>query len=111
MGNIYADEALWRARLHPLRHADTLTEEEIARLHRAIRAALREGLAGGGASYRDFVDPDGEPGLAAERMRVYQRTGEPCFRCGRPHRADRGQQPGHPLLPALPAAPPEVADR
>jgi formamidopyrimidine-DNA glycosylase len=84
VGNIYADEALWRARLHPLRRADTLTVEEIGRLHRAIRAALREGLAGGGASYRDYVDPDGEPGLAAERMRVYRRTGEPCFRCGRP---------------------------
>ncbi len=83
VGNIYADEALWRARLHPLRRADTLTDVEIARLHRGIRAALREGLAGGGASYRDYVDPDGEPGLAAERMRVYRRTGEPCFRCGR----------------------------
>ena len=74
VGNIYADEALWRARLHPLRTADTLTAE-IRRLHRGIRAALREGLAGGGASYRDYVDPDGEPGLAAERMRVYRRTG------------------------------------
>jgi len=84
VGNIYADEALWRARLHPLRRADTLTEAEVRRLHRAIRASLREGLAGGGASYRDYVDPDGEPGLAAERMRVYRRTGEPCFRCGRP---------------------------
>ena len=84
VGNIYADEALWRARLHPLRRADTLTAADIRRLHRGIRAALREGLAGGGASYRDYVDPDGEPGLAAERMRVYRRTGEPCFRCGRP---------------------------
>jgi formamidopyrimidine-DNA glycosylase len=83
VGNIYADETLWRARLHPLRRADTLTEVEVRRLHRGIRAALREGLAGGGASYRDYVDPDGEPGLAAERMRVYRRTGEPCFRCGR----------------------------
>jgi formamidopyrimidine-DNA glycosylase len=84
VGNIYADEALWRARLHPLRRADTLTEVEVRRLHRAIRAALREGLAGGGASYRDYVNPDGEPGLAAERMRVYRRTGQPCPRCGRP---------------------------
>jgi formamidopyrimidine-DNA glycosylase len=83
VGNIYADEALWRARLHPLRRADTLTDAEVRRLHRAIRAALREGLAGGGASYRDYVDPDGEPGLAAERMRVYRRTGQRCPRCGR----------------------------
>lgn len=84
VGNIYADEALWRARLHPLRRADTLTDADVGRLHRAIRAALREGLAGGGASYRDFVDSDGEPGLAAERMRVYRRTGQPCPRCRRP---------------------------
>jgi formamidopyrimidine-DNA glycosylase len=83
LGNIYVDEALWRARLHPLRRADTLTDPEVRRLHRAIRAALREGLAGGGASYRDYVNPDGEPGLAAERMRVYRRTGERCPRCGR----------------------------
>ena len=83
VGNIYADEALWRARLHPLRRADTLTDAEVRRLHRAIRAALREGLAAGGASYRDYVDVEGEPGLAAERMRVYRRTGERCPRCGR----------------------------
>jgi formamidopyrimidine-DNA glycosylase len=96
VGNIYADEALWRARLHPLRRADTLTDAEIRRLHRAIRAALREGLAGGGASYRDYVDPDGEPGLAAEQMRVYRRTGEPCFRCGRPiERIVVGQRATH----------------
>jgi formamidopyrimidine-DNA glycosylase len=96
VGNIYADEALWRARLHPLRRADTLTEAEVRRLHRAIRAALREGLAGGGASYRDYVDPDGEPGLAAERMRVYRRTGRPCLRCGRPiQRMVVGQRATH----------------
>jgi formamidopyrimidine-DNA glycosylase len=107
VGNIYADEALWRARLHPLRRADTLTDVEIHRLHRAIRAALREGLAGGGASYRDYVDPDGEPGLAAERMRVYRRTGEPCFRCGR--RIERivvSQRATH-FCPRCQPAPPE----
>jgi formamidopyrimidine-DNA glycosylase len=111
VGNIYADEALWRARLHPLRHADTLTEVEIARLHRAIRASLREGLAGGGASYRDYVDPDGEPGLAAERMRVYRRTGEPCFRCG--HRIERivvNTRATH-FCPHCQPAPPMVAGR
>jgi formamidopyrimidine-DNA glycosylase len=107
VGNIYADEALWRARLHPLRRADTLTEPEIRRLHRAIRAALREGLAGGGASYRDYVDPDGEPGLAAERMRVYRRTGEPCFRCGRPiERIVVGQRATH-FCPRCQPAPEE----
>jgi formamidopyrimidine-DNA glycosylase len=107
VGNIYADEALWRARLHPLRRADTLTDAEIRRLHRAIRAALREGLAGGGASYRDYVDPDGEPGLAAERMRVYRRTGEPCFRCGRPiERIVVGQRATH-FCPRCQPAPDE----
>jgi formamidopyrimidine-DNA glycosylase len=108
VGNIYADEALWRARLHPLRRADTLTDAEIRRLHRAIRAALREGLAGGGASYRDYVDPDGEPGLAAERMRVYRRTGEPCFRCGRPiERIVVGQRATH-FCPRCQPAPDEA---
>jgi formamidopyrimidine-DNA glycosylase len=96
VGNIYADEALWRARLHPLRRADTLTHAEVRRLHRGVRAALREGLAGGGASYRDYVDPDGEPGLAAERMRVYRRTGLPCPRCRRPiQRIVVGQRATH----------------
>jgi formamidopyrimidine-DNA glycosylase len=108
VGNIYADEALWRARLHPLRRADTLTDAEIRRLHRAIRAALREGLAGGGASYRDYVDPDGEPGLAAERMRVYRRTGEPCFRCGSPiERIVVGQRATH-FCPRCQPAPDEA---
>jgi formamidopyrimidine-DNA glycosylase len=112
VGNIYADEALWRARLHPLRRADTLTDAEVRRLHRAIRAALREGLAGGGASYRDYVDPDGEPGLAAERMRVYRRTGRPCLRCGRPiQRMVIGQRATH-FCPRCQPAPdaPDAAD-
>jgi len=105
VGNIYADEALWRARLHPLRRADTLTDAEVRRLHRAIRAALREGLAGGGASYRDYVNPDGEPGLAAERMRVYRRTGERCPRCGRPiERIVVGQRATHFCPRCQPAA-------
>jgi formamidopyrimidine-DNA glycosylase len=108
VGNIYADEALWRARLHPLRRADTLSDDEVGRLHRAVRAALREGLAGGGASYRDYVDPDGEPGLAAERMRVYRRTGEPCFRCGRPiQRIVVGQRATH-FCPRCQPAPTEA---
>jgi len=110
VGNIYADEALWRARLHPLRRADSLNDVEVRRLHRAIRAALREGLAGGGASYRDYVDPDGEPGLAAERMRVYRRTGQPCPRCRRPiQRMVVGQRATHfcPRCQPAPDAPEE----
>ena len=82
VGNIYADEALWRARLHPLRRADSLTPDEVRRLHRSIRLVLRRGIANRGASFSDYVGADGEPGANAERLAVYQRTGEPCLRCG-----------------------------
>ena len=83
VGNIYADEALWRARLHPLRAADTLTPADVRRLHRAVRQVLREGIANRGASFSDYVDAQGEEGGNAERLAVYRRTGEPCYRCGR----------------------------
>ena len=84
VGNIYADEALWRARLHPLRTADSLSVEEVRRLYRAVRAALREAVVNRGTTFSDYVGVDGEPGANAEQLRVYQRTGEPCLRCGRP---------------------------
>jgi formamidopyrimidine-DNA glycosylase len=83
VGNIYADEALWRARLHPLRSADSLDGREVRRLHRAIRQVLREGIANRGASFSDYVGADGEPGQNAERLAVYRRTEQPCYRCGR----------------------------
>jgi formamidopyrimidine-DNA glycosylase len=83
VGNIYADEALWRARLHPLRTADTLDEREVRRLHRAVRQVLRHGIVNRGSSISDYVGADGEPGDNAERLAVYRRTGEPCLRCGR----------------------------
>jgi formamidopyrimidine-DNA glycosylase len=83
VGNIYADEALWRARIHPLRPADSLAPDEVRRLHRAIRSVLREAIANRGASFSDYVGADGEPGANAERLAVYQRTGQPCLRCGR----------------------------
>jgi len=86
VGNIYADEALWRARLHPLRTADTLTETEVRRLHRAVRQVLREGIANRGASFSDYVDARGEAGSNQERLAVYRRTDQPCYRCGRPIR-------------------------
>ena len=84
VGNIYADEALWRARLHPLRPADTLTDAEIRRLHRALRQVLRQGITNRGSSFSDYVGADGEPGANAERLAVYRRTDQPCYRCGRP---------------------------
>jgi formamidopyrimidine-DNA glycosylase len=83
VGNIYADEALWRARLHPLRAADTLDARDVRRLHRSVRQVLREGIANRGASFSDYVGADGQPGRNAERLAVYRRTDEPCFRCGR----------------------------
>src|SRR6187431_3053285 len=86
VGNIYADEALWRARLHPLRTADTLDAGDVRRLHRAVRQVLREGIANRGASFSDYVGADGEPGENAERLAVYRRTNQPCYRCGRPIR-------------------------
>jgi formamidopyrimidine-DNA glycosylase len=84
LGNIYVDEALWRAQLHPLREAGSLDAEELQRLTKAIRAALRAGLARQGASLRDYSTPDGRRGRAQERFRVYAREGEPCPRCGTP---------------------------
>jgi formamidopyrimidine-DNA glycosylase len=86
VGNIYADEALWRARLHPLRTADSLDADEIARLHRAVRHVLRAAVANRGSSFSDYVGADGEPGDNAERLSVYRRTDQPCYRCGRPIR-------------------------
>jgi formamidopyrimidine-DNA glycosylase len=84
MGNIYVDEALWRARLHPLREAGSLDRDETARLTRGIREALRAGIARQGASLRDYSTPDGRRGRMQERFRVYDREGEPCSRCGTP---------------------------
>jgi formamidopyrimidine-DNA glycosylase len=84
MGNIYADEALWRARLHPLRPAGSLTTPELRRLHRAVRAALEAGLRRQGATLRDYRTPDGGRGSMQEEFRVYGRAGEHCDRCGTP---------------------------
>ena len=84
VGNIYADEALWRARIHPLRPAGSLTSEEVAGLRKAVREALRMGIARQGATLRDYRGPDGARGRMQDRFRVYGRAGEPCFRCGTP---------------------------
>ncbi len=110
VGNIYADEALWIARLNPLRAADTLTPDEVRRLHRAIRKVLRDGIENRGASFSDYVGADGEPGANAERLAVYQRTGAPCLRCGRPiARIVVGQRSTHFCPRCQPASPPVTA--
>jgi formamidopyrimidine-DNA glycosylase len=84
IGNIYADEALWRARIHPRRPAGELDETEVARLHRAVRAALRRGVELQGSTLRDYVTPDGNGGGMQHEFHVYGRGGEPCDRCGTP---------------------------
>jgi len=84
VGNIYADEALWRARVHPLRPAGELGEDELRALHRGIRAALKAGIARQGATLRDYRTPDGSSGRMQHEFKVYGREGEPCERCGRP---------------------------
>jgi formamidopyrimidine-DNA glycosylase len=82
MGNIYVDEALWRARLNPLRPASGLDRNELRRLHRGIRAALEHGLARQGSTLRDYRLPDGSGGSMQNEFRVYGRRDEPCDRCG-----------------------------
>jgi formamidopyrimidine-DNA glycosylase len=84
MGNIYVDEALWRARLSPLRPAAGLDRKELRRLHRAIRAALEHGLARQGSTLRDYRLPDGSGGSMQDEFHVYGRRDEPCDRCGTP---------------------------
>jgi formamidopyrimidine-DNA glycosylase len=84
IGNIYADEALWRARLNPLRPAAGLDRAELRRLHRAIRAALEHGLARQGSTLRDYRLPDGSAGSMQNEFHVYGRRDEPCDRCGTP---------------------------
>jgi formamidopyrimidine-DNA glycosylase len=81
LGNIYADEALWRAKVNPVRPANELTDEEIARVTKAIRAALRAGIDRQGSTLRDYASPDGASGSMQDEFRVYGRDGEPCRRC------------------------------
>jgi formamidopyrimidine-DNA glycosylase len=85
VGNIYADESLWRSRLHPLRSASSLRPPDERRLYEAVRAVLSEAIERRGSSIDDYTAPDGD-GSMQERLDVYQRTGEACRRCGRPVR-------------------------
>ena len=84
LGNIYTDEALWRACIHPLRRADALSPAEVQSLHRAIRSVLRSAIASGGTTLPDaaYQQLDGRPGEFAGRLAVYGRVGQPCPRCG-----------------------------
>ena len=82
LGNIYADEALHRARIHPGRQAGTLTEPEVRRLHAAIRAVLKDGIEHLGVSFSLYRDAEGRPGFMSDYLRVYGRAGKPCTTCG-----------------------------
>jgi len=82
VGNIYADEALFRASLHPLRAAGSVGPREALRLHAALLETLQAGIDHEGSSIESFVDPAGQRGSFQELLNVYQRTGEPCRVCG-----------------------------
>lgn len=86
LGNIYADEALFRAGIHPLAIACRLRRDRARRLYDAIAAVLTEAIAAGGSSISDYVDAQGRKGFFQFSHRVYQRTGEPCVTCGTPIR-------------------------
>jgi formamidopyrimidine-DNA glycosylase len=83
VGNIYADEALFRAGIHPLRPAGRLRRAEIERLHEGIVAALEQGLARQGASIDNYRDANGERGSMQDEFLIHLRAGQPCIRCGR----------------------------
>ena len=86
VGNIYASEALFRARVHPRRAAGRLKRAEIARLVRGIKAVLTTAIRVGGTTLRDYVGADGNPGYFRQRLYVYERAGKPCRVCRTPIR-------------------------
>ncbi|MBO2534097.1 DNA-(apurinic or apyrimidinic site) lyase [Planifilum fulgidum] len=84
LGNIYVDEALFEAGLHPERPVPSLSEEESERLFRSIRSTLERAVEAGGSTVRSYVDGNGEMGMFQLQIQVYGRRGEPCPRCGGP---------------------------
>jgi formamidopyrimidine-DNA glycosylase len=86
VGNIYADESLWRARIHPMRIASKLSPVEARKLGKALECVLREAIALRGSSISDFLDAEGEPGEYQRRHRAYGREGKSCYRCKTPIR-------------------------
>ncbi len=81
LGNIYADEALFVARIHPLAQPGRISEDKARALFKAVKQVLERAVNLQGTSIRDYIDIEGRPGNFAARLRVYQRTGEPCRRC------------------------------
>jgi formamidopyrimidine-DNA glycosylase len=100
VGNIYADEALFRAKIHPERRADSLTKAETARLYQTIRDALTDGIQYEGASINWYRKPDGTTGESQEHFFAYDREGKPCVNCGTPIRKIRVAQRGTHFCPS-----------
>lgn len=86
VGNIYASESLFRARIHPLEPAGALGPRRCQRLVEAVKATLSDAIAAGGSTLRDFVGGDGRPGYFQQQYFAYDREGEPCRVCGTPIR-------------------------
>jgi formamidopyrimidine-DNA glycosylase len=84
VGNIYADESLFRAKVRPRRRAASLTRDELQRLYRAVQQVLTEAIAAGGSSISDYVDANGDRGMFQIQHRIYGREGEPCVVCRTP---------------------------
>jgi formamidopyrimidine-DNA glycosylase len=84
VGNIYADESLFRAGVRPRRRANMVTRTELQKLHAALQEVLQEAIAAGGSSVSDYVDADGEAGFFQLQHRAYGREGEPCLICKTP---------------------------
>jgi len=82
VGNIYADESLFRAGIRPRRRAATLSREKLGLLYKSVQQVLQEAIAAGGSSISDYVGAEGEPGFFQMQHRVYGREGEPCLNCG-----------------------------
>jgi formamidopyrimidine-DNA glycosylase len=82
IGNIYADESLFRAGIRPRRRAASLSHAELMRLYDAIQEVLAEAITAGGSSISNYVDASGDSGLFQLQHRVYRRTGQPCLVCG-----------------------------
>src|SRR5579862_916667 len=86
VGNIYASEALFRAKVRPRRQARSLSREEVSRLARAVRTVLTMAIRVGGTTLRDYVGADGAPGYFRQKLYVYERVGKPCRTCRAPIR-------------------------
>jgi len=100
VGNIYADEALFRAKIHPLTRSRDLSADQMTALYEAVRSALADGIAREGASVNWYRKADGSRGSAQDGLFVYGRTGQPCTRCGTPIEKTRVAQRGTHFCPS-----------